>query len=243
MRWAVASKALVVLIGATCCLVVVAYAAGGKSPAGGGRKPAQPRPPRPRILKHPRQPALSTSASFAYSSGLAKPSFECRLDDGPWRPCGPRIVYRGLAPGSHTFSVRVESDVGAISRPARFAWVRTAPKGFAIEPQGDLGELFPGAPPVPLPVLLKNPNPAPILVTALRVGLASEPPGCDAGNFELIPSNLSAAAPLRIPAGAAVAVPAAKASAPAVAMRDLSVNQDVCRGAHLPLVFSGEAHG
>jgi hypothetical protein len=32
-------------------------------------------------------------------------------------------------------------------------------------------------------------------------------------------------------------------SAPRIALRDLPVNQDDCKGAQFPLAFSGEAHG
>ncbi len=232
------------MIAAACCLAAVAYAAPGPASPGPGGRGESPGPPRPRIVKHPMNPSLSASAAFAYTSRLAGAAFACRLDSGPWRHCGGRVAYRGLRPGRHVFSVRVESPAGVRGRSARFEWVRAEPKRFAIEPKGDLGELFPGAPPVPLPLVLRNPNPAPILVTSLRVAVTASPPGCDSGaNLLTVPSSASPRTPLRIPAGGAVEVPTPKVSAPALAMRDLPVNQDPCRGARFPLAFSGEAHG
>lgn len=242
--WSTATKALAALLGAAGCLAAVAYAAGAPSSGAGGSHAAGSRPPRPQILKHPRKPSLSTSVAFTYKSRVPAAVFQCRLDDAAWKSCGPRVVYRGLATGSHSFQVRVESQSGARSRAARYAWVRTEPKDFKIEPGGDaLGPLYPGATPEGLPLKLSNPNPAPISIIGLRVALASEPPGCPAANFELIPSSASPRNPLRLPAGASVTVPTPSVTAPAIGLRELPISQDACQGAQLRLAFSGEAHG
>jgi hypothetical protein len=259
-RRATACKALVALIGATGCLAAVAYAAsapnrpGERGQAGAARpapasgaesRQAERRPPRPRIVRHPRTGTLSSKVSFRYTSRVPGPSFECRLDDSSWKPCAAGVSYRGLAPGPHVFLVRVESRDGGRSRPARFSWLRTQPKRFAIEADlSALDKLYPGAPPVALPLLLENPNPAPILVTALRVSVSADPAGCaSAANLELVPSNASPRLPLQIPAGGTTSLPAAGISPPAVALRNLPVNQDACQGAQFPLIFSGSAHG
>ena len=93
-------------------------------------------------------------------------------------------------------------------------------------------------------MLLRNPNPVPILVTRVRVAVSADPPGCGgAANFELIPASPSRRAPLRLAAGASLGLPSPGATAPAIALRDLPVNQDACQGAQLPLRFSGEARG
>jgi hypothetical protein len=183
--------------------------------------------------------------SFRYASRVADPSFECKLDEAAWKRCGRRVSYRGLAAGSHAFSVRVGNGDGMRSLPARFGWVRTQPKSFAIEAElSALDKLYPGAPPVTVPLVLKNPNPAPISVTALKVSVTADPAGCpSASNLELIPSSISPKAPLKIPAGGTVHLPAAAASAPALGFRELPVNQDACQGAQFPLAFSGEAQG
>lgn len=241
-----ATRALAALIAAAGCLAAVALAYAAAAPAGspGGRHPAATPLPRPEILKHPRRSSLATMVAFAYRSGVSNAEFQCRLDTAAWKSCGARVVYRGIAAGSHTFQVRVESPRGARSRAARYAWVRSAPKSFRIEPQeGGLGPLYPGAAPQGLPLKLSNPNPAAISITALRVSLAEEPPGCPSANFELIPSGASPRNPLRLAAGASVTVPTPTVTAPAIGLRDLPVSQDPCQGAQLRLAFSGEAHG
>lgn len=257
-RRAAAGKALVALIGATGCLAAVAYAATGPAPdlarpavvarASADPPPGPPsgrsRPPRPRIVRHPPRTTLSTSVSFGFLTRLPQQTLQCKLDGAGWKPCGLRVGYRGLAVGPHRLLVRAESR-GRRSAPARFGWVQAQPQVFLIEPDpSDLSQLYPGAPPVPLPLRLSNPNPAPILVTGLRVVVTADPPGCPgATNLELIPSSASPRTPLRIPAGASIRLPTAGTTPPALALRDLPVNQDACQGARFPLAFSGDAHG
>ncbi len=255
-RWAAASKVLVALIGATGCLAAVAYAASAPDRA---RPPVAPyaaagltpslrpvagRPPRPRIVRHPGKSTLSTTVSFRFVTRLSQQTLQCKLDAAAWKTCGPRVGYRGLGVGPHLFLVRAES-AGKRSLPARFGWVQAQPRSFLIEPDpSSLGNLYPGAPPVPLPLRLSNPNSAPILVTSLRVAVTADPPGCpSAGNLELIPSSASPKAPVKIPAGGSVRLPDAGATPPALALRDLPVDQDACQGAQFPLAFTGEAHG
>ncbi|HEY6549651.1 MAG TPA: hypothetical protein VIY71_00450 [Solirubrobacterales bacterium] len=117
------------------------------------------------------------------------------------------------------------------------------PKPFAIEAWGELEELYPGYPPQPLPLLITNPNPVPIEVTSVAVAVADDPPECSAENFLLTPSSVSVTAPLVVPANGSVSLPTATASAPTISMPNLSVNQDACRGAEVPLVFDGQAQG
>lgn len=257
-RRAAASKALVALIGATGCLAAVAYAASAPAPdrphppvaayAAAGltpsSRPGAARPPRPRIVHHPGKNTLSTSVSFRFMTRLSQQTLQCKLDAGAWKSCGPRVGYRGLGVGPHLFLVRAESG-GKRSVPARFGWVQSQPQSFVIEPDpSNLGWLYPGASPVPLPLRLSNPNSAPILVTGLRVAVTADPPGCpSAANLELIPSSASPKAPVKIPAGGSVRLPDVGATPPALALRDLPVNQDACQGAQFPLTFSGEAHG
>jgi hypothetical protein len=258
-RRAAAFKALVALIGATGSLAAVAYATStpnfgaDRERADAARfvlaqRPASPQGksqlPRPRITKHPKTGTLSSKVSFRYASRLPDPSFQCKLDGAAWKRCAGRISYRGLEPGPHVFLVRVESP-GGRSPSARFGWVRTQPKRFVIEPElSALGRLYPGAPPVVVPVVVRNPNPAPIMVTSLGVSVSTDPSGCASGsNLDLIPSNASPKAPLKVPAGGTVRLPAAGISPPALALRNLPVNQDACQGAQFPLAFSGEAHG
>lgn len=117
------------------------------------------------------------------------------------------------------------------------------PKPFSIELRGELEHLYPGYPAQQVPVLVTNPNPVPIEVISLTAGVASDSPSCPAENFSLTPSSASPSAPLTVPADGAVGLPTATTSAPSISMLNLPVNQDSCRGAEVPLVFSGEAHG
>jgi hypothetical protein len=260
-RRATAGRVLVALIGATGVLAAVAYAASAPPApdagahahmAGAGAalltinaRPAAPRPPRPRITRRPARTTLSTRVVFRYVDRQAEVDFQCKLDDAGWRRCGPRVAYRGLAVGAHRFLVRAEAKGGARSLPAQFAWAQAAPKSFSIAADlSGLGRLYPGAAPVALPLVLTNPNSAPISVTVLRVAVSADPAGCGSQeNLELIPATASPARPLRIPAGATVKLPANGISPPAIALRDLPVNQDACQGAQFPLAFSGEAQG
>jgi hypothetical protein len=262
-RWATACKALVVLIGAAGCLAAVAYAAsappggmagvrphlvgadGLATPAGTPGRGRARRLPRPRIVKSAAQTTISTSVRFRYVDAMAPVEFLCMLDAGGWKRCGARVAYGGLAVGAHRFLVRAEAAGGLRSAPTRFEWAQAQPAEFSIEPDlSGLSSLYPGAPPVPLPLTLTNPNPLPILVTALRVSVSGDPAGCaSAENIELFRSSASDAAPLAIPAHGSARVPAPGVSAPAIALRDLGVDQDACQGVRFPLAFSGEAHG
>jgi hypothetical protein len=227
-------------------LAAVAYAAGPfASPSERARKPAADSNWRPKISQHPDKVAVSTSARFGFAAGRRERGFRCRLDRRRWRACRTPIVFDGLAPGTHSFSVRAVDRRGRRSAAARFRWRVLEPKDFAIAPQlGAIGALYPGAPAVALPVRIENPNPVSIFVTGLRVSATADPPGCGrAENLALAPASVSSAKPLRVPAGGSASLPAPGASPPMIQLRDLPVNQDACQGARFPLAFSGEARG
>jgi hypothetical protein len=250
---------------------VVAYAAtrSEKGRTGGdGERHAKPgptpRPLRPRFIEVPAAVGVGAGGQFRFhvaapapeGSGRATPAqprppaarwrrFECRLDDGDWVDCSSPYVLPSLDPADHSFAVRALSRQGRAGPAAHYAWSQLAPQEFTIDPQVDsLEELMPGAPPQQLPVRIDNPNPVPIEVTGLTVAIAPQPPGCPSDpNFSITPSTLSAAAPLSLPAGGSVSLPSAGATAPAIALRELPLDQNACQGATVSLVFSGEARG
>ena len=239
-----AGRALLALIGVSGCLAAVALAA----PQHHSSPPPAPhrgsRLPAPRITGHPLAATPSSTAAFAVRVGPPRLRLECRLDGGRWRRCRTRISYSGLAVGAHSFRVRAAEFRGRRGRPTRFAWTVQESKSFSIVPRGELGPLYPGAAPQPIALTLTNPNPEPIFVIGLRAAVGTDPPGCaGATNLALAPSSASAATPLEIPANGSIDVPTAGVSAPTIALLELPVNQDACRGAGFPLVFSGEAHG
>jgi hypothetical protein len=257
---ATAAKLLMALVSATGCLAAVAYATSAP-PRGDAipptARPVAPRapapaarsggahPPQPRIVLHPARMTLSTRVSFRYSSRRPDVDFECKLDDAAWKRCGgARVAYRGLEVGPHQFLVRVSAG-GSRSRPARYAWVQGRPQRFSIVPDlSALSLLYPGAPAIAVPLVLTNPNSAPIRVTSLTVSVGADPAACPSGaNLELIQSTASERRPVKIPAGGSVRLPAGAVSAPAITLRNLPVNQDACRGISFPLTFSGEALG
>ena len=245
-----AIRVVIALVAVGCFLAAATYAA--------TRPAAEPRamtakakgragvslPPRSRIAKHPAKLSTAATAGFSFTAAGPNLRFRCRLDADRWRGCRSPATYTGLATGDHSFSVRAVRR-GRPGAAATFAWKLIEPRPFAIEAKLDgIGALYPGATPVLLPVLLNNPNPVPILVTAVRVSVTASPPGCDgATNLELTPAGVSAAAPLALPAGGSASLPSPSVKAPAIALRNLPVNQDACQGGRFALAFSGDAHG
>ncbi len=229
-----------------------------------------PGPALPRISAHPEPLATEASASFAFLAAGAT-SFQCRLDGSSWAVCRSPRAYAGLAAGTHTFSVRglARRAPRRAPRPAQrpsaraatsakkkkralvagpaasFTWRVIEPKSFSIQPQlGSLQPLLPGAPAQPLPLVVVNPNEVPIFVTSIGVSAAAGPAGCDsAANLELLPAGVSATAPLSVPAGGSVSLPAPGVAAPAIALRDLPTAQDACEGGSFQLDFVGEGGG
>ena len=211
------------------------------------RRAAQPGPPQPGTAA-PAQPR----------------PFQCRLDGSRWTSCeSPYRLYR-LSAGSHTFAVRAFNRGDMPGPVISYSWQRVEPaardgvvahndevepsveadpKPFSVEFDGQLKELHPGDPEQELPVLITNPNAVAIEVTSLTAAIAGEPPECGAENFSLSPSSASAATPITVPANDSVSLPTATVAAPTIAMLNLPVNQDSCRGVDIPLAFEGEARG
>jgi hypothetical protein len=266
---ALAIRAPIALIAVAALLgSALAYARTQAEPRGvrgdGSRSAKKQRlhlPPRPRLIETPDRTSVGATAQFRFhvapradspAKGLEPATaeqrwrrFECRLDGGKWKTCASPRRLSDLRPGDHSFAVRALDRRDRQGPAVHYTWAQLAPQRFTVEALGGPPpELMPGAPPQPLPVRIGNPNPAPIVVTALTVAIASDPPGCPADpNFELIPAGVSPAAPLTIPSGDSVSLPTTAATAPAIALRELPRDQNPCQGATLPLVFSGQAHG
>ena len=57
---------------------------------------------------------------MAFSSTEAGSTFECKLDRGAFKPCGPKLKLRRLKPGKHTLLVRAVDALGnADATPAK----------------------------------------------------------------------------------------------------------------------------
>jgi hypothetical protein len=199
----------------------------------------------PRILARPPAVTVSAAAVFRFASSGRAGASQCRLDRGAWAGCRSPIAYASLAVGGHTFRVRSSAPGLGPGAAARYSWLRAAPRPFRVAPVSPrLGLLYPGAAPVQIPLLVANPNSAPIVITRLRVGIAHDPAGCDsASNLKLAQPNVSLRRPLPVGAGKRVRLPTPKFLAPTIQLRNLPVNQDACQRATFRLTFSGSAHG
>jgi hypothetical protein len=265
-----AARAIIALAVAVGCLSSVAYAAthsnGERPKSGKANPPVRSKgqaPPRPRFIEVPPATVVGDGYQFRFHvappatqprSGRPAPSrpgppatkwrrFECRLDGDEWSGCSSPLILPRLASGDHAFAVRALSPRERPGPAAYYRWSQLEPKELTIEPRvGAIERLMPGAPAQPLPVRIGNPNPVPIEVTSITVAVAPDHPGCPGDpNFAVTASSLTPAAPLTVPAGGAVDLPAA--SAPTLALRELPVDQNACQGASINLAFSGEARG
>jgi len=116
------------------------------------------------------------------------------------------------------------------------------PVNFGISGNPE-GLMYPGAPARRIPLVLSNPNTAPIYVTGLTVSAASENPECPVEeNLLIIQSNASPLTPVLVPAGGSVTLPTQGITAPSVQLINLqAVNQDGCKGSTFILRYSGSA--
>jgi hypothetical protein len=201
-------------------------------------------PPTPTLTGYPSQTTTSTSATFTFTDGEAGVHYECSLDDD-WSACSSPKSYSGLETGRHTFAVRAVDAAGNRSNWATYSWTvtRSTSRDFSISGNAS-ALLYPGAPAQPIALTLSNPNSVAIYVTSLQVAVtASSSPGCSpATNLALTQSSASSSAPVRVPAGGSVTLPAQGVSAPTLRMLNLPVNQDACKNARFTLGYSGSAH-
>lgn len=109
--------------------------------------------PRATITAAPPAETADTVADFRFeASGPALlPSFECRVDQGPWRPCASPARLDGLTGGPHSFEVRL---TGALvdRRPDRHDWTVLQQTELVPEPPEPPSlPRSPGADPSPAP--------------------------------------------------------------------------------------------
>jgi Tol biopolymer transport system component len=93
-------------------------------------------PPETRLDSGPAATSTSRDAAFVFSSE-AGASFECRLDEGAWGPCGSPRNYAGLDSHYHSFAVRARDGAGnADPTPATSDWLvqHYSPDGASDQP-------------------------------------------------------------------------------------------------------------
>ena len=176
-RRATAARALVALIGATGCLAAVAYAASPRSapatrrrgpPVTSGRRGSNAvpgagtaaAPPQPRIARHPAKTTLSTTGLLP----LRPPPGRRRL---PVQARRRRLEALRASPASPTAAspsathqLLVRADATAAAQPS--GPLRLGAGGaeglLDLAELSGLGSLYPGAPPVALPVRAHQPQ-------------------------------------------------------------------------------------
>ncbi len=205
-------------------------------------------PPAPTITAKPSATTTSKSASFGFVDGENGARYLCSRDGSRFSSCTSPKSYSSLALGAHRFVVEAADAVGNVSSPTSYTWtiaktVEESGKPFAVAGNA-AGPLAPGVS-QPLAITVTNPNSVAIEVTSLSTAVAagSTKPGCDGPtNLQVTQSSVSSSNPLAIPANGQVSLPASSVSAPSVLMRDLSTNQDACKGASFTFTYSGSAH-
>jgi Bacterial Ig-like domain len=99
------------------------------------------------ITSAPSPTALSTSASFHFSSSQTDSRFECSLDGGPWSACTSPKGYSSLSQGRHNFKVAATDPGGnRDSTPATHTWTIDSirPTVTRVSPSPGAGRLAQG---------------------------------------------------------------------------------------------------
>lgn len=79
--------------------------------------------PDTRVRRGPRGTVATDRITVALGSTETGSTYACRLDDGPWRPCGATTTFRDLAEGAHRLRVRATDAAGNTdASPARRSW-------------------------------------------------------------------------------------------------------------------------
>lgn len=105
---------------------------GGDSGGNGGNATPQPpasdkTPPQTFILMGPPRKSPARVAQFKFTSYEPGSSFECKLDRGPYKPCGSPITLRRLWLGKHVFEVWAIDTAGNKDKSPAMYKFRVAP--------------------------------------------------------------------------------------------------------------------
>lgn len=116
-------------------------------------------------------------------------------------------------------------------------------KNFHMSGSAD-GLLAPGVS-APINLAITNPNHGAIRVTRLTVRVTgTSTPGCSTSNFSI--TQFSGSYPIRVPANSTrtlAQLGIVHALRPKITMRDLPVNQDICKDTRITLGYSGMGNG
>jgi hypothetical protein len=207
----------------------------------------------------PADPSSVLTAQFSWTSPPASDvdRYECATENGsfstqvpsrggPPKDCVSSLTYvvATTYDGRHQFDLRAYDHVGNVTQ-ITYSWRVAAGSIQSFSISGNAVDLlYPGAPAQAIALKLTNPNSRAIFVTDVRVTVASSSSAsCSpATNIAVTQSDVSAAHPVWIGAGASVTLPAQGVAAPKIRMLNLSTNQDVCKSATFSLSYNGSAH-
>jgi len=195
-------------------------------------------PATPVIQQHPSDPTTTPEATFTWTEATPGVSFQCKIDSASWLPCSSPYSFTvdASSSGTHQFSVRAVDSAGDMSGNASFSW-KVNKIDFGIS--GSVTGLYPGLW-RPIDVSITNPNNFTIYVTQLTVSISSSPSSCSAGaNIYLDQSTASSSQSALIPANSTTAMPSELR--PRIQLRNLTTNQDPCKGAVFSLSYTGTA--
>ena len=75
------------------------------------------------INSHPAPLSNVTDPSFSFSSNKSDVSYQCRLDEGPWKSCSSPELFPGQSEGQQTLEVRGSDPAGDIeASPPSYSW-------------------------------------------------------------------------------------------------------------------------
>lgn len=106
-------------------------------------------PPTTSLTTKPADPAMTTSATFEFTSPVAGAGFECSLDYGAYTACTSPATFANLGIGSHSFTVRAKDAAGNVDpNPPRYTWtvmsgpVKVILPGNVVSFHSSLAEAF-----------------------------------------------------------------------------------------------------
>ena len=195
-------------------------------------------PPTPVITYRPDDPNGMAISTFEWTDSEPGVTFQCSIENGAWQACSSPdtfIVDSGNN-GTHQFAVEAIDSAGNLSSAAMWSW-KVNNIGFTVT--GNAPTLYPGVW-KSIPASITNPNNFPINITALSVSVSSSPATCAAStNIATLASPASSTNTFAVPANSTMLVPSA--FQPKIQLKNLSTNQDLCKGAQFSLSFAGTA--
>jgi hypothetical protein len=209
-------------------------------------------PVAPTLTVYPDDPNGDGIANFNWTATDASiVATKCSIENGPFTTCPAQGSYQAhyivdvSNDGTHQFAVAVY-DAAGNAGITTYKWkvlhaVNVVADGDAV------GTLYPGAPPLPIALVLHNPNNFPVTINYINVKVktftpapsqSTTTPPCDtsASSVQITQSNIdgTGAATITVPANTNFAVPAA--NQPKIQLLD-NGNQDACKNGTFTLSY------